>query len=222
VSELPAVKICGITSLDDAARAVDLGAWALGMIFYPGSPRRCRPAEAERIAAALRRKVELCGVFVNASLNDVVHMSERVGLTMLQLHGDEGPSFCAEAGRRTGARVIKARPVSSAGDLRALERFHTDLHLVDGRAAGLRGGTGEVFDWELLRQRRSEIPLIVSGGLTPDNVADAIRRTHPFAVDSASGTEAEPGRKDPDKLERFFAQVHSTGLAAAGGGPGTA
>jgi len=220
VGEVPAVKICGITALEDAERAVGLGAWALGMIFYPRSPRRCRPAEAERIAAALRRKVELCGVFVNASLDDVVHMSERVGLTMLQLHGDEGPSFCAEAGRRTGTRVIKARPVASAGDLQALERFRTDLHLVDGRAAGLRGGTGEVFDWDLLGQRRSDIPLILSGGLTPENVAEAVRRTRPFAVDSASGTESEPGRKDPDKLERFFAQAHAAGLAPAGGAPG--
>src|SRR3954468_605656 len=102
----PKVKICGITSLEDAELAVELGAWALGMIFYEGSPRRCSVAEAETIASALRRKVELCGVFVNDPLERVVANSEAVGLTLLQFSGDEGPSYCAEAARRTGARVI--------------------------------------------------------------------------------------------------------------------
>jgi phosphoribosylanthranilate isomerase len=205
--EHPRVKICGIARLQDAERSVELGAWALGMIFYPRSPRRCSVAEAERITAALRRRVELCGVFVNASLDEVARRQDRLGLTMIQLHGDEGPSFCAEVARRTGARVIKAVSVSAGGDIQALERFHTDLHLVDGSALGLRGGTGETFDWSLVRQRRSSAPLILSGGLTPDNVVDAIAATRPFAVDTASGTEAEPGRKDPHKLERFFGAV---------------
>ena len=151
----PRVKICGITNLDDAEMAVELGAWALGMIFFAGSPRSCSLAEAQRIAAVLRRRVELCGVFVNAPLEEVVHTSEDLGLSMLQLHGDEGPSFCAEATRRNGARVIKAAQVSGPGDVRDLERFHVDFHLLDARAsaperAGLRGGTGETFDWTLL------------------------------------------------------------------------
>jgi phosphoribosylanthranilate isomerase len=216
VSAPSRIKICGITRLEDAELASELGAWALGMIFYPGSPRRCPPAEAERIAAALRRRVELCGVFVNASLDEVARLSERVGFTMVQLHGDEGPAFCSEVGRRTGARVVKAAAVSAQGELRAMERFHTDFHLLDARVAGLRGGTGETFDWSLVEHRRSDIPLIVSGGLTPENVAEAVVRMRPYAVDSASGTEGEsPGRKDPDKLERFFAAV-----AAAGDGAG--
>ncbi|MEA2209464.1 MAG: phosphoribosylanthranilate isomerase, partial [Solirubrobacteraceae bacterium] len=101
----PQVKICGITNLADGELAVELGAWALGMIFYEESPRRCSTAEAETIASALRRKVELCGVFVNAPLEQVVAQSEAVGLTLLQFNGEEGPSFCAEAARRTGARV---------------------------------------------------------------------------------------------------------------------
>jgi phosphoribosylanthranilate isomerase len=218
----PKVKICGITNLDDAEMALELGAWALGMIFFAGSPRSCSVAEAQRIAAVLRRRVELCGVFVNAPLEEVVHISEDLGLSMLQLHGDEGPSFCAEASRRNGARVIKAAQVSGPGDIRDLERFHVDFHLLDARAsapqrAGLRGGTGETFDWTLLAQRRSKVPLILSGGLAPENVAEAIAVARPYAVDTASGTEAAPGRKDPDRLRAFFDAAQPADPAAPPG-----
>jgi phosphoribosylanthranilate isomerase len=205
----PKVKICGITNLEDGELAVELGAWALGMIFYDGSPRRCSLAEAQRIVARLRRRVELCGVFVNAPLDEVVGTSEALGLSMLQLHGEEGPVFCAEARRRTGARVIKAAQVNGPGDVRDLERFHVDFHLLDARAStpgrqGLRGGTGETFDWNLLSARRSKVPLILSGGLGAENVAEAIALARPYAVDSASGTEAAPGRKDADRLRAFI------------------
>jgi phosphoribosylanthranilate isomerase len=203
------VKVCGITNLEDAQMAVEMGAWTVGMIFFEGSPRRCSIAEAQRIAAVLRRKVELCGVFVNATLEQVVETSEELGLSMLQFHGDEGPSFCAEATRRNGARVIKAAQVSGPGDVRDLERFHVDFHLLDARAAtperaGLRGGTGETFDWTLLAARRSRVPLILSGGLHAENVGEAIALTRPYAVDTASCTELAPGRKDPQKLRAFF------------------
>ncbi|HLM86755.1 MAG TPA: phosphoribosylanthranilate isomerase [Solirubrobacteraceae bacterium] len=216
MSMSPKVKICGITSLADAELAVSLGSWALGMIFYEGSPRSCSLAQAQEITAALRRRVELCGVFVNAPLHEIVGVSEALGLSLLQLHGEEGPSFCAEARRRTGARVIKAAQVSGPGDVRNVERFHVDFHLLDARArtsarAGLRGGTGETFDWTLLRARRSKVPLILSGGLHAENVAAAIAATHPYAVDSASATEAAPGRKDPEKLRAFFAAVADVG-----------
>jgi phosphoribosylanthranilate isomerase len=205
----PKVKICGITSLEDAELAVELGAWALGMIFYDGSPRRCSLAEAQRIAARLRRRVQLCGVYVNAPLQEVVETSEALALSMVQLHGDEGPAFCAEAKRRTGALVIKAAQVAGPGDLRDLERFHVDFHLLDAHSRiparrGLRGGTGETFDWSILEARRSKVPLILSGGLDAGNVSDAITLAHPYAVDSASGTEAAPGRKDPARLRAFL------------------
>ncbi len=206
------VKICGITSLQDAELAVELGAWAVGLIFFKDSPRRCSVEEAQRIVAALRRKVEVCGVFVNAALEDVVETSEEVGLSMLQFHGDEGPSFCAEAARRNGATVIKAAQVSGPGDVQDLERFHVDFHLLDARPQTLgkhrlRGGTGETFDWTLLARRRSRTPLILSGGLNAENVQEAILTAQPFAVDTASGTERAPGRKDPEKLKAFFAAV---------------
>jgi phosphoribosylanthranilate isomerase len=211
----PKVKICGITDLRDAELAVELGAWALGMVFYEPSPRRCSTEQALRIAAALRRRVELCGVFVDASLDELAQRTEELGLTMLQLHGDEGPAFCAEARRRTGARVIKAVQVSGAGDVRDLERFHVDFHLLDTRSSApgsqdLRGGTGEAFDWSLLAARRSHTPLILSGGLHPGNVAEAIRRVRPYAVDTASGTERAPGHKDEAKLREFFAATALT------------
>jgi phosphoribosylanthranilate isomerase len=206
------VKICGITNVQDAELSVGLGAWTLGMIFYDSSPRRCSLASAQEIVAAMRRRVELCGVFVNAPLEEIVRMSEDLSLTMLQLHGDEGPSFCEEARRRTGARIVKAAQVSGAADVQDLERFHVDFHLLDTRSAatsrrGMRGGTGESFDWKLAAARRSKVPLILSGGLDADNVAEAIAVARPYAVDSASGTEAAPGHKDPQKLSALFEAV---------------
>lgn len=214
------VKICGVTNVADADMAAGLGAWALGMIFYEGSPRRCSLEQAQAIAARLRRRVELCGVFVNAPLQEIAGVAEQLGLTLIQLHGEEGPSFCAEVARRTGARVIKAQQVSGAGDVRALERFHVAFHLLDARANApalqdLRGGTGETFDWSLLRERRSKVPMILSGGLRPQNIAAAIAQTRPYAVDTASGTEVSPGHKDPRLLSDFFAAVAEAGAPAA-------
>jgi phosphoribosylanthranilate isomerase len=213
------VKICGITRLTDAELAVELGGWAIGMVFYEPSPRRCSLDEAQAITSALRRRVELCGVFVNAPMEEIVGVSEQLGLTLLQLHGDEGPSFCGEAARRTGARIVKALQVSGPGDIRDAARYHTDFHLLDARSVtpgreGLRGGTGETFDWKLLAGRRSKVPLILSGGLGPHNVCEAVERVRPFAVDTASGTEHAPGLKDPVKLRDFFAAVDRAAYAA--------
>lgn len=213
---VPKVKICGLTCLEDAELAVELGAWAVGMVFQGESPRRCSMAQARLIAASLRRRTELCGVFVNASLEEITEVARELDLALVQLHGDEGPAFCAEAGRRTGARVIKALQVRASGDVEDAERFRrVAFHLLDARASdphrrGLRGGTGETFDWGLLAARRSAVPLILSGGLESENVAAGIAaaRSHGlFAVDTASGTEAAPGRKDPEKLRAFFAAV---------------
>ncbi|HET8640021.1 MAG TPA: phosphoribosylanthranilate isomerase [Solirubrobacterales bacterium] len=198
------VKICGITNLDDAAEAVRLGAWAVGLIHFDGSPRRCEPAEAARIGAAFRRKCEVVGVFVNPELEEIDHAVENAGLTMVQLNGEEGASFCAETARRTGLKVIKAIHVASAADVHAAEALRTDFHLFDRRGKGLWGGTGESFDWELLREHRSQVPAILAGGLRPDNVAEAISVVNPYAVDVASGVEAEPGRKDHAAMASFF------------------
>jgi phosphoribosylanthranilate isomerase len=202
------VKLCGLTRLEDAELGLELGAWALGVIFVPTSPRRCRPADAERIALAARKRAHVAGVFVNATLDELTRLHERIGFDLIQLHGDEGPAYCAAAARRTGARVIKAMGVSTRGDVQALDAFRdVDYHLVDARAPGKRGGTGQTIDVELLGARRSEVPLILAGGLTPDNVAQAAADARPFAVDTASGTEREPGVKDHDRVRAFFAAV---------------
>ena len=198
------VKICGITNLDDAAEAVRLGAWAIGLIHFAESPRAVEAGEAVRIAAAFRRKCEVVGVFVNPELGEVAKAVEDAGLTMVQLNGEEGPSFCGEVARKTGVKVIKAVHVASAADVHAAEAFRTDFHLFDKRSGGLWGGSGESFDWGLLSERRSEVPAIVAGGLRPENVAEAIAVTHPHAVDVASGVEAEPGRKDHAAMTAFF------------------
>jgi phosphoribosylanthranilate isomerase len=203
------IKFCGITQLDDAELAVAAGAWAIGLIFWPRSPRRCDPAAAVEIAAAVKRRAEVAGVFVNATLDHVAELADAVGLTLLQLHGDEGPAYCAEAARRTGCKIIKAARVRSGADVQALAAFHTDYHLLDSYTAGVPGGTGETFAWEIARAHRSSVPVILSGGLTPDNVADAIAAVRPFAVDVASGVEQSPGRKDPDKLQAFAAAARS-------------
>ena len=207
LASVPKIKFCGITTLDDAHRAADAGAWAIGLIFWPRSPRRCDEAQAGAIAAALRRRLHVVGVFVNPTLEHVARISERVGLTALQLHGQEGPTFCAEAARRTGCKVIKAVRVRSGADIQALVAFHTDYHLLDSFVPGRPGGSGESFEWELARAHRGPVPVILSGGLTPDNVAHAIEVVQPFAVDVASGVEAAPGRKDPAKLKQFADQV---------------
>jgi phosphoribosylanthranilate isomerase len=206
------VKICGLTNVEDAEAAAEMGAWALGMIFAADSPRRCAPEQAQRIAAALRRRVELCGVFVNAPMDVVAAAARDIGLTMLQLHGDEGPSYCAEAARRTGARVIRAQQVAGPGDIRDVERYHVDFHLLDARSRerpALRGGTGETFDWDLVRTRRSRVPLILSGGIDAGNAAAAIAAVSPYALDSASGTESAPGHKDRERMAALFAAVRA-------------
>lgn len=210
------IKFCGLTTVDDAERAVAAGAWAIGLIFWPGSPRRCELDAAVEIAAAVKRRVEVAGVFVNATLDHVAALAEAVGLTMLQLHGDEGPAYSGEVARRTGCKVIKAVRVRSGADVQALSSFHTDYHLLDSYTAGAPGGTGETFSWDIARAHRGSVPMILSGGLNPDNVADAIAAVHPYAVDVASGVELSPGRKDAQKLQAFADAVRSTVAVASG------
>jgi phosphoribosylanthranilate isomerase len=210
------VKFCGITRPADAELAVSLDAWAIGMILWPASPRALSPDLAAGIAADVRRKVEIVGVFVNPTLDEVAEMADLIGLTIVQLHGQEGPVFCAEVARRTGCRIIKAARVRGRADIQALAPFHTDFHLLDGYRAGQPGGTGQTFVWELVAGRRSGVPLILSGGLTAGNVAQAIRTLGPYAVDVASGTEASPGVKDPARMREFAAAVTE---AAAVGSP---
>ena len=210
------VKVCGITNTGDAQRAADLGAWAIGLIFHEPSPRACALPDAEEIGRRFKREApEVTGVFVNRPLDEVAAIADACSLALLQLHGDEGPAYCDEAARRTGCRVMKAVQIRDKSSLTTLRTYHVDFHLLDAHHPDLRGGTGDTFDWEMIGRRR-KVPMVLSGGLTPDNVGDGIAATLPFAVDTASGTEAEPGRKDPAKLEAFFRAVeHADERAAA-------
>ena len=200
------VKICGITRPEDARLAVELGAWAIGLILHADSPRRCEPDVAEQIGVELRRQVEVVGVFVNAEIDQVAAAAERCELSLLQLHGDEGPAYCSEVARRTGCKVMKVARVRDASSIRALGAYRVDLRMLDSYRADSYGGTGQTFDWDLI-YKRGPVPLVLSGGLGPDNVAEAIAAVHPFAVDTASGTESAPGIKDPALVKAFFRAV---------------
>jgi phosphoribosylanthranilate isomerase len=203
------IKYCGITSIADAGAAIDLGAWALGINHWSGSPRRCDPAVATEVGATFRRKAEIVGVFVNAQLGEIARAAEDHSLSMVQLHGDEGVSFCREVARKTGCRVIKAMRVRSGAEINAAEAYRVDFHLLDAHSPAAPGGTGERFDWELLRGRHSEVPLILAGGLNPANVGEAISLAQPFAVDVASGTESSPGIKDHALMAEFAAEANA-------------
>lgn len=207
---MPRVKICGITRHEDAELAASLGAWAIGFILWPRSKRAADPAVAAGIARALRRQVALVGVFVNPTLDEVVQAAEAIGVTHVQLHGDEGPAFCTAVAERTGARVIKALRIGSGADIRAAERYHTDLHLLDAAAGAAYGGTGRTWDWALVAQRRSKVPVVLSGGLTSENVGEAVSVVRPWAVDVASGVESAPGVKDPAKVQAFIAAAEAS------------
>lgn len=213
--DAPHIKFCGIARLDDAEHAAELGAWAVGMIFWPGSPRACERAEGEAIGAALHRRTELAGVFVNAHLDTVAATADAVGLTLLQFHGDEGPVYCGEAARRTGAKVIKAARVGGRADIQDLRAFQTDYHLLDAYVPGQQGGTGQTFAWDLVAEHPRDRPLILSGGLTADNVGAAIEAVRPFAVDVASGVESAPGVKDHARMAAFATAVRATAASAA-------
>lgn len=205
------VKICGITRMEDAEAAVSGGAWAIGLNHSPESPRRVDPTAAEQIGAAMKRKVEVAGVFVNAHLDEIVDAADRDSLTIVQLHGDEGPAFCAEVSRSTGCKVIKAFRVKSPAEITAARAYRTDYHLFDAYRRGVAGGTGATFDWDLVAGRRGGVPAILAGGLNSDNVGDAIAAANPWGVDVASGVESSPGIKDHNLMTSFFAAAARAG-----------
>jgi phosphoribosylanthranilate isomerase len=199
------IKICGITNLEDALLAAELGADALGFIFYSKSPRQVAPETARSIIAQLPPFVAAVGVFVDEAAAVVQELAANVGLDWVQLHGQESPEYC----RNLGRRVIKAFRIQDEGSLGRLAGYQGSAQamLLDTYKKGQVGGTGEVFDWHLAREAKKYGPIILAGGLTADNVAQAIATALPDAVDAASGTEAAPGTKDPEKLRAFFKSV---------------
>ena len=202
------VKICGITTWEDARLSIDLGASALGFNFYPSSPRAVSPADAWAIIRRLPPFVEAVGVFVNWPAMVVDAMARSLRLGSVQLHGAESPAEVAELVRKR--RVIKAVQVKRGFRVASLAAFRSaDAVLLDGFAPGLHGGTGRTLDWKLARSAGRYGRIILAGGLNPENIAEAIRVVRPYAVDVASGVEARPGRKDPAKLRALFAAVDS-------------
>jgi len=210
------VKICGITNARDARAACELGAYALGFNFYEKSPRVIAPAEAWKLRQPLPEGVEAVGVFVNWESTAVVALAGALQLSAVQLHGDESPrqaAFCAKM-----VPVIKAFRVTSDLSLSDFGRFRgVSGFLLDAAHAGQYGGTGHTTDWAFARRAAASRPIILAGGLTPENVAEAIRTVRPHAVDVASGVEARPGKKDHGKMREFFQEVERANqeLAAA-------
>jgi phosphoribosylanthranilate isomerase len=200
------VKICGITTWGDARLSIDLGASALGFNFYPPSPRAISPADAWSIIRRLPPFVEAVGVFVNWPPLVIDALARALRLGSVQLHGTESPLEVSELARKH--RVIKAFQVKPGFRAASIARYGlADAILLDGFARGLRGGTGRTLDWKLAESAGRYGRIILAGGLTPGNIAEAIRVAQPYAVDVASGVEARPGRKDPVKLRALFQAI---------------
>jgi phosphoribosylanthranilate isomerase len=202
------VKICGITNWADARLAIDAGADALDFNFYPPSRRRVTPAQAWEIIRRLPPFVEAVGVFVDWSPAAIEPMARGVGLSAVQLHGDESPTVVAELARVRP--VIKAFRVRRGFRLGALAGYgRARAFLLDGFAEGLRGGTGKPFDWRVAQRAHCYGRIILAGGLGPENVAQAIGEARPFAIDVCSGIEARPGKKDPGRLRELMREVEA-------------
>lgn len=193
------VKICGITNMEDARAAVDYGADALGFIFFPGSPRYITPEKAGEIISYLPPFVTTVGVFVNEDPAKIRSIAEFSGISMPQLHGDEPPDVC-----RLCHRVIKAFRVRDFTDLASLEKYQAAAFLLDTYTPDSYGGTGQVFNWDIALEAKRFGRIILSGGLTPDNIEKAVRMVSPYAVDVSSGVEAAKGKKDLSKLKAFI------------------
>jgi phosphoribosylanthranilate isomerase len=200
------IKICGITNVDDALCAAQLGADAVGFVFAR-SPRQVSPEEAKSIATALPPLVQTVGVFVDEDLKSVLSIAAFCHLDLLQFHGQEGPDYCAQFDRR----VIKAVRVKTRAEVAACSEYRevVDAFLLDTFVSDQSGGTGQTFDWNLGREAKQYGPIILAGGLHADNVADAIAAVRPYAVDASSRLEKNPGTKDHEKMARFVETVRN-------------
>jgi phosphoribosylanthranilate isomerase len=203
------VKICGITRLEDAVAATTLGADALGFMFYERSSRRIDIAAAAEICRELPPGIRRVGVFVDAELDFIESAIEACGLNWAQLHGVETPEFCGKV-KEKGVEVVKAFRMADESSLELLERYRTDYWLLDSHVAGALGGTGQAFNWTLARKaRRLGGRILLAGGLTPENVGEAVRQSAAGGVDVSSGVESAPGRKDKAKMTAFIGAARS-------------
>jgi phosphoribosylanthranilate isomerase len=194
------VKICGITTLDDAMMAVAAGADALGFVFHEKSPRSINPVAAAKIIAKLPPFVQTVGLFVNEEIEQINWAADFCGLDVVQLHGDESPEDCLEVHHR----VIKAFRIQNIVSIDPLKKYQVSGYLLDAWCPDCYGGTGKTFNWEVAAAARQCGRIILAGGLSPDNVAEAIRVVQPYAVDVSSGVESAPGKKDAEKVKMFI------------------
>lgn len=201
------IKICGVTSVEDAERVVQLGVDALGLNFVLGSKRRVTREQAQRIVEAVRGRIELVAVVADPTEPEVKELREELGIPWLQLHGAEPAARVS----RLLPHAYKAVAIEEAADARKAATFPGERLLVDTKVSGASGGTGKVFDWQLVTELAQTRQLILAGGLTPDNVAAAIRVLAPFGVDVASGVESSPGKKDHELLTAFVLAVRTAG-----------
>jgi len=200
------VKICGITNAPDARAAAEAGADALGFMFYERSPRHVSIRQASEIIRELPPFIIKVGVFVDASEDTVMRAIADCGLNMLQFHGNESPEYCTQFGLMS----IKAFRIRDAESLKALPEYPTEAWLLDAYVADKLGGTGEKFNWDLaIEAKKLGRPIFLAGGLIPSNVAEAVRKVQPWAVDVSSGVEASPGKKDHAKVKDFIASAKS-------------
>lgn len=200
------IKICGIKTLEDARVSVEAGADYLGFNFYPKSPRFIQSEACAAITAVLKNEhpaVRLVGVFVNSSVDEIKRIMEQCSLDLAQLHGDETAEFRA----RLGSKAFKAFRGVPDGQAGAFARAEAPAFLVDSSVKGAYGGTGAVADWPAAAELAGQYPLLLAGGLKPENVAEAVRQVKPWGVDTASGVESIPGRKDAAKIKEFVAAV---------------
>lgn len=205
------VKICGITTLEDAQAAFDMGADMLGFNFYPKSPRFIKPKEAIAIIRKLPTFVDSVGLFVNAPIEEIKAIAETGYMNWIQLHGDETPEFCNQV-QFSNIRTIKALRVKTEEDVQKTKDFFSYAVMLDAFSSKRYGGTGKQFNWEWAKNLPKRI--FLAGGITPENVAEAIR-TGVYGIDICSGIESAPGKKDLDKMQRLFDAIrHTTGLKA--------
>ncbi len=206
------VKICGITNPADGAVAFGAGADALGFIFYRESPRFIEPAQAREITRSLPFIIKV-GVFVNSSIEKIKEVIAETRINVIQLHGDEPPEFCTAF----DLPVIKAIRVKDQTSLSRIREYYVSALLLDSYVPGQLGGTGEKFNWDLARQARESTtrPIILAGGLTPENVGDAVAKVGPFGVDVSSGVEFSPGKKDPIKVKNFISRARAAAESAS-------
>jgi phosphoribosylanthranilate isomerase len=199
------VKICGLTTVDDAVMCVAAGVDAIGLNFWSGSVRRCDESVARAISERVREQVLIVGVFVDAALAEILRIQREVGLACIQLHGDESPELLAQL-LPHAYKALRVRGPEIAADV---ARYPGEHVLLDAYVKGMPGGTGATFDWALAAQIARVRKLTLAGGLAPDNVADAVRAVRPYCVDTASGVESAPGVKDAELVRRFVANARS-------------